>query len=307
RITPAVAGPRTATITLGTTPAPEGSVAVRANGAVGALRATPSPLNLGTQPVGTLGAGHPLTLTNAGTVPLMITRIALTGPGGAVFGLPAAGTTCPLGGGPLAVNASCTVGVAFHPDTLGVHLGGLRVEAIPMPQPNPLPRPAPGGIPLSLTVSLAGIGAPAVLTARPNPVRLAAGPLGRAGPRPTVLVRNPGPGPARIGTVTLTGPDAARFRLAASGCAGVVLPAKATCPITVWLHPDRTGTLAASLVLTSTDLAAPLVVPLSGAASKPVLRLTPAVARPGQVVLARGTGFPPGSTVTLAWLSGITV
>jgi hypothetical protein len=137
-------------------------------------------------------------------------------------------------------------------------------------------------------------------------VRVAAGPLGRDGPRTTVLVRNPGPGPARLGTVTLTGPDAAQFRLDPSGCAGGTLPAAATCVVTGWLHPDHAGSLKASLVLTSIDIAAPLVVPVSGAVSKPVLRLTPAVARPGQVVLARGTGFPPGSTVELAWLSGLT-
>ncbi|MFF5565176.1 VWA domain-containing protein [Streptomyces sp. NPDC012623] len=39
---------------------------------------------------------------------------------------------------------------------------------------------------------------------------------------------------------------------------------------------------------------------------QPRLTVTPEVATPGQVVLARGTDFPPGATVRLAWSAGIT-
>jgi len=39
---------------------------------------------------------------------------------------------------------------------------------------------------------------------------------------------------------------------------------------------------------------------------QPELTVTPAVARPGDVVVARGTGFPPGTTVPLSWSRGIT-
>ncbi|WP_326614947.1 VWA domain-containing protein [Streptomyces scopuliridis] len=39
---------------------------------------------------------------------------------------------------------------------------------------------------------------------------------------------------------------------------------------------------------------------------QPKLAVTPQVATPGQVVLARGTDFPPGSTVRLSWSAGIT-
>ena len=40
---------------------------------------------------------------------------------------------------------------------------------------------------------------------------------------------------------------------------------------------------------------------------QPTIRLLPAVARPGMVVLAYGEDMPPGSEVTLAWNRGITV
>ncbi|MFE4828576.1 VWA domain-containing protein [Streptomyces sp. NPDC056672] len=39
---------------------------------------------------------------------------------------------------------------------------------------------------------------------------------------------------------------------------------------------------------------------------QPRLMVTPAVATPGQVVLARGTDFPPGARVRLSWSAGIT-
>ncbi|MFJ8788701.1 HYR domain-containing protein [Streptomyces sp. NPDC102462] len=39
---------------------------------------------------------------------------------------------------------------------------------------------------------------------------------------------------------------------------------------------------------------------------RPKLTVTPAVARPGDVVLARGEDFPPGRTVALTWSRGIT-
>jgi len=39
---------------------------------------------------------------------------------------------------------------------------------------------------------------------------------------------------------------------------------------------------------------------------QPKLTVTPAVARPGDVVVARGTDFPPGTAVLLSWSRGIT-
>jgi hypothetical protein len=308
RITPATAGPRTAAITLAATPPTPvpPPVTVLANGAAGALVAEPSPLDAGTQAVGTVGPGHQLALNNTGTVPLRLTSVAISGADAGFFGLTAAGTSCPGADGQLAAGAHCVLGVSFHPDRRGVHVAALQVQAAPVLRPNPPPDQPPVTAPVSLAVALAGIGAPAVLTAGPSPVRLATAPLGRDGPRITVVVHNPGPGPARLGAVSLTGRDPGQFRFAGTACAARLLPANATCVLPVWAHPDRVSQFGASLVLTSRDLAAPLVIPVSGTAARPTLQVTPRVGQVGQVLLARGAGFPPGSTVDLRWLSGIT-
>jgi hypothetical protein len=324
RITPAKAGPRVGTLTVSTSAGPA-SVPVLANGVAQALVATPSPLNFGDQPVGTVSPPRQLTLTNTGTVPLRLTAIRIAGQDSSAFGLTGATRPCPPADRALAIGASCTVGVTFHPDRLGGHQTSLQVVAFPIIRPNPLTELPPAES-FTLDVSLAGTSLPAALAARPSPLQFGAQLIGKDSAPATISVQNLGPGPARLGTATLTGPNAARFRLDATRCAGLSLPARATCSLTVRIHPTGTAPISATLVLTSRDIAAPLVVSLTGSGrtpgtstpksnspttpttprspAVPAVEIDPVLGPPGTVVHVTGTGFPAGEA-TLSWNPGI--
>ena len=65
-----------------------------------------------------VGAPQNINLTNTGAVPLLISSIALTGLNPAAFAL-APATTCPITGGALAPQASCTLSVSFRASSQG--------------------------------------------------------------------------------------------------------------------------------------------------------------------------------------------
>lgn len=84
--------------------------------------ATLSPPNLafGNQAIGSTSFPQTVTITNVGSEVLnMSAPIAITGKDAAEFTLAPSKTTCPVGSGQLPPKASCTVGVAFVPITLG--------------------------------------------------------------------------------------------------------------------------------------------------------------------------------------------
>jgi hypothetical protein len=87
--------------------------------------------------------------------------------------------------------------------------------------------------------------------------------------------------------------------IAAGARRTVVLGVRYAAAVTGTVRATATGTLPDPVRANNTRTA-----PLSVLA--PRLVVTPTVGRPGTVVQARGTGFPPGSTVVLTWLPGIT-
>ena len=314
RVTAVDRGRLTATLTLTSPAAAPASVDVVVNGAAADLRADPSPLDVGARAVGTLGPVVPLTLTNTGTVPLRLTDTRVDGPMKTDIGLvPSSGAEpCPGPAGTLAVGATCTVGLRFQPDALGVRTAALVVDAVGIAQPHPSPTPVPSppagapDRPFTVTVPLTGTGLPGGLAAAPNPAGFGPVPLGQTGPRLPVTVRVVGPSPVRLGVPTLSGMDTARFTLDAAGCAGRTLPAGGSCPLVLRLTPDRVGgPITASVLVPSADLAAPLVVKLIGAGAAPTLELDPPVGPPGTVVHVTGSGYPPGGAVDLSWEPGL--
>src|SRR5882672_7841011 len=88
-----------------------------------------SSLSLGESLVGSVGGPATVVMTNnTDTTPLSITSIAISGANGGEFSLSAgAGGACPSSGGTLAPRTSCTINVAFSPQTLGSKTAMLTI------------------------------------------------------------------------------------------------------------------------------------------------------------------------------------
>jgi hypothetical protein len=102
------------TITDNATGSPQ-VVPLTGNGAD--ITLSPTSLSFGTQSVNTISAAQTVTLTNAGTVALTITKIAISGQY-------AQTNTCVS---PIAGGASCTISVTFNPTTTGTHNNSLTI------------------------------------------------------------------------------------------------------------------------------------------------------------------------------------
>ena len=102
------------TITDNATGSPQ-VVPLTGNGAN--ITLSPTSLSFGTQAVNTISAAQTVTLTNAGTVALTITKIATAGQY-------AQTNTCVS---PIAGGASCTISVTFKPTTTGTHNNTLTI------------------------------------------------------------------------------------------------------------------------------------------------------------------------------------
>ncbi len=116
KFSPTTPGALTGTITItdNATGSPQ-VVPLTGNGAD--ITLSPTSLPFGTQAVGTISAAQTVTLTNAGTVALTITRIATSGQY-------AQTNTCVS---PIAGGASCTISVTFNPTTTGTHNNTLTI------------------------------------------------------------------------------------------------------------------------------------------------------------------------------------
>src|SRR6266850_1442587 len=87
-----------------------------------------SSLSFGGSLVGSVGGPATVMMTNnADTTPLSITSIAISGANGGEFSLSAGTGACPSSGGTLAPRSSCTINVAFNPQTLGSKTATLTI------------------------------------------------------------------------------------------------------------------------------------------------------------------------------------
>ena len=86
------------------------------------ISVSPSSLDFGRQPVDNLSSAQPLSVTNTGEATLNFTDFAVSGD----FALDAGTTTCGVGT-PVAVGASCSIGVSFTPTATGTRTGTLTV------------------------------------------------------------------------------------------------------------------------------------------------------------------------------------
>jgi hypothetical protein len=120
------------------------------------------------------------------------------------------------------------------------------------------------------------------------------------------VLANAGWGPLTVSGAAVTGPARAEFPVTADACTGIVLYRGMACTVTVSFSPARNGARTATLEIGDSFTGSPRTARLRGTGSRARLELDPPVGAPGIVVIATGSGFPPGAQVRLSWSKGIT-
>jgi len=112
--------------------------------------------------------------------------------------------------------------------------------------------------------------------------------------------------PLRVTGARISGPNRDDFRIVADGCRARVLRRNEACTVSVVFRPRGKGTRTATLEVADGFAGSPRTVRLRGRASQASLELDPPIGPPGIVTIVTGSGFPPGTAVSLSWSRGIT-
>jgi len=116
-----------------------------------------------------------------------------------------------------------------------------------------------------------------------------------------IEIVNTRPTAAAVVGIRLDPADTTAFEIVETGCTGQAVPANGRCSVTIAFAPSATGEQSAQLIA-SLDGGTEISATIAGiGAPPPTLTVFPGVARAGQVVTLRGSGFPTGLTVELTW------
>jgi urease beta subunit len=247
---PSVTGPASGNISISddASGSPH-TVALSGTGVQARATVSPSSLSFGSVRVGpgTAGAQQYVTITNSGTADLHLASTVLAGDPAFTIG-----TTCPVT--TLAPGASCKIGIYASPDTIGSRSATLQLSD-----------DAPGSpqtVPLSVT------GLDGKLTATPTSINFGSVKVNNKSSKLTIKVQNTGNATLAIGTVSIAGPNSTSFVIDSNSCAGKQLAVGATCSLTVYMKPQATGTLSASLTLANDGLGGKQYVALTGTGTR---------------------------------------
>lgn len=245
-----------------------GQIAISLSGtasAAGVVTASPGTLNFGQLQIGTTSASLPVTLTNAGGIPVAIAGISTSLP----FNL--AANAC---GNLLGANSACALSVNFTPTQAGLATGSLTLTDDAGVQ----------------TIALTGIGALAPTDSlSPSSITFSSTVVGQPSAPQFVTLSNNGD----LSLNSISARASAGFQ-ASSNCGGSLGP-HASCIISVVFAPASSGTQSGTLVVS--DAIRNQSVSLSGIGLQPpAISVTPTnLAFPVQAI---GTASTP-LTVTI--------
>lgn len=258
--TPAAAGAATGSLTVADSAAGSPhSVALSGTGAVAqvpvaAFSPAVSKLSFADTSVGQVAATQTVSVVNQGPGSLTVAQVQKAGANAADFNV--VSSTCAPNAG-LASGASCTVSVNFQPGAAGDRSASLTVQ-----------HNGTGASTLALSgrgVAVAG----AALGVSPSVLNLSASPRGPFFEPQSLVLRNDGTGSLSVSSITATPPVAVLTRRhpegGSCGLPPFDLAAGASCTLKV---SARTGytTLKGSVSIVHSGSAAPLLVPVNGAA-----------------------------------------
>ena len=198
-------------------------------------------LAFGTQLAGTSSTGQAVTVSNTGTVALLIKSITRTGKNAGQF----AQTNDCLPS--VAVGATCTINAVFAPNATGSKTAMLNVNA--------------GGGAGTQTVIITGTGLAGPYTVSPTSLSFGSQPVGTSSVAQSVTVTNNGSVPLP-GVTKWLGPNAAQY--SKSNNCGAAIGVGASCTISVVFTPTGKGLKTAAVAVDAGGGAGTQTVALSG-------------------------------------------
>jgi hypothetical protein len=236
---PAVAGPRTGTLTITDSDATSPQV-VNLTGSGTNIVMSPSLLNFGTQNVGSTSAGVSANLTNAGPTTLTISSILVNGDY-------AKATTCTPS---LPPGASCRISAKFTPTASGTRYGTVTITDSEATSPQVL--------------GLTGVGTQ--VSASPTSLTFGSQAVGTTSAPQNIMFTNTGTASLNITNVTVLGSflQAILYDYAQTNTCIGSLPPGASCSLTVTFTPVTTGPITATLSIAHNEADTPLSIKLSG-------------------------------------------
>jgi hypothetical protein len=236
-------------------------IALTGTGVVAAPIANVSPaaLTFGTLAVGTTSGPQAITLRNLGSAALTLSQVKFTGPDAPSFAISPSNTTCPTGGGTVAIGSVCIIEIDFAPQTSGSKSATVNFidNAAGSPQ----------------SISLSAMAIAPTLQISPTAINFAPQSVGTASPSQPITLSNSGTSPVTINGFSVNGANAGDFTENAN-CSSV-LGAGATCQITVIFKPIAAGNRSASISIADNAAGNPHSVALTGAATQTTVSLSP--------------------------------
>ena len=248
----------------------DGFVAQIAPGNAAALAVAPGSLIFPGQAVGTTSTAAVLKLMDAGSAPLDLNGVSVTGD----FALTSKTGAC---GSSLGAGAACAIGVKFTPTTPGLRTGQLQFSD------------NAAGSPQSVQLSGLATSGDAILSV--HSLSFGSVTVGAVSAGQSVTLTNAGPGVLDISSIIATGDFSG-----ANDCASS-LAANASCTINVEFAPTADGVSVGGLEINDTAPGSPQSVALSGTGVSPSVSLSPASLSFGDQGVSTASA---AQTVTLA-------
>jgi len=207
------------------------SMALRGEGVARPLSAKQPGVDFGQIAVNATSESVMVPATNTSSRPLVMLGVAVAGDHPQDFSIDATPLGC--AGITLAPGASCLVTVAFSPTDVGTRTATLAYSYS-----------GSGG---PLFVVLTGFGATLPLKVSPVHPDFGKQAVGTTGAPIRITVSTPVGTTVTIGKVTVTGPDAAYFKIVSNTCTGRILVAATGCTVSIQFAPSAIGIRLASL------------------------------------------------------------
>lgn len=207
-----------------------------------AVQVSPASLAFGTQTIGRSSAGQSVTITNSGTVDLIISSIAVSGANSSDFQQTnSCATVFP--------SASCVVTVTFTPSAKGTRAATTTITD--------------NATPPTQTVSLQGVGT--VVSLSSTSLTFPSQKVGTSSQPLTVTLTNTGTTAMNVMSISVGGKNSSDF-VQTNNC-GTSVSAGASCTITVTFTPTATGSRSALVNINDSGGGSPQKVSLSGTGS----------------------------------------
>jgi len=277
-LTPAATGARAGQLDIPSNAASSpDAVPLSGTGIEPAISLSPDPLAFGPVLVGSISAVQSVTVANPGSATLNVSAITA-----ALAPFALTGGSCGTPPFTVAAAGNCTLDYSFSPSTTGA-----ASQVITLTSDAPLASDS------QFTLQGSGI-APGIGI---SPASLTFGTIlvGQTSAAQTLTLSNTGSANLTVGTLALSGANAADFALGADTCSSQTLAPAANCMVAVTLTPAATGARAGQLDIPSNAASSPDAVPLSGTGVQPMLSLDSAALNFGTLP-AGGSG---SATVTV--------